>query len=64
MDYFVIKDRDTGLYYRGKGINKWGKYYNQASIYRIKNMAKSIAKEENLRGANCEVISIRIIELN
>ena len=62
MDYFVVKDKNTGLYFRGKGVNKWGKYFNQASIYRIKAHAENAVEEENRRGANCVVIPIEIIE--
>ena len=62
MEYFVVKDRNTGLYFRGKGVNKWGKYFNQASIYRIKAMAENAVEEEGRRGADCVVIPIEIIE--
>lgn len=62
MDYFVVKDRNTSLYYRGKGVNKWGKYFNQASIYRLKAMAENAVEEENWRGADCTVVPIEIIE--
>lgn len=62
MDYYVVKDLNTGLYFRGKGVNKWGKYFNQASIYRIKAMAENATEEENRRGANCIVVPIKIIE--
>jgi hypothetical protein len=62
MEYFVVKDRKTGLYFRGKGVNKWGKYFNQASIYRIKSMAENAVEEENRRGADCVVVPIEIRE--
>jgi hypothetical protein len=63
MEYFVVKDLNTGLYFRGKGVNKWGKYFNQASIYRIKKQAEETAAWENQeRGANCIVVPIDIIE--
>lgn len=62
MEYFVVKDKNTGLYFRGKGVNKWGKYFNQASIYRIKAMAENAVEEENRRGANCVVVPIEIRE--
>lgn len=62
MQYFVVKDRTTGLYFRGKGVNKWGKYFNQASIYRIRAMAENAVEEENRRGANCAVVPIVITE--
>ena len=41
-EYYVVRDKNTGLYFRGKGINRWGKYYNQASIYRVKANAENI----------------------
>ena len=63
MEYFVVKDLNTGLYFRGKGANKWGKYFNQASIYRLKKNAEDSANWENrCRGANCVVVPIDIIE--
>ena len=62
MQYFVVKDKTTGLYFRGKGVNKWGKYFNQASIYRIRAMAENAVEEENRRGADCVVIPIIITE--
>jgi hypothetical protein len=62
MEYFVVKNKNTGLYFRGKGVNKWGKYFNQASIYRIKAMAENAVEEENRRGADCEVVPIEIRE--
>jgi hypothetical protein len=39
-NHYVIKNPDTGLYFRGKGTNRWGKYFNQASIYRVKGTAE------------------------
>ncbi len=60
--YYVVRDKNTGLYFRGKGVNKWGKYYNQASIYRIKAHAENTVEEETRRGAQPEVVEIRIVE--
>lgn len=63
MRYFIVKDKNTNLYFRGKGTNKWGKYFNQASIYRIRANAEETAEWENTqRGANCEVVQIQITE--
>ena len=62
MQYYVVRDKNTGLYFRGKGVNKWGKYYNQATIYRIKANAENTVTEENRRGADAEVVPIQIIE--
>ena len=63
MNYYVLKDKNTSLYFRGKGVNKWGKYFNQASIYRIKANAEDTAAWENKqRGTDCEVIPIQITE--
>lgn len=28
-EYYVVRNKDTGLYFRGKGVNRWGKYFNQ-----------------------------------
>jgi hypothetical protein len=60
--YYVVRDKNTGLYFRGKGVNKWGKYYNQASIYRIKAHAENTVEEETRRGAQPEIVEIRIVE--
>lgn len=62
MNYYVVKDRNTGLYFRGKGVNKWGQYFNQASIYRLRKMAENAVEEENRRGADCIVVPIEITE--
>lgn len=63
MQYYVIKDKNTGLYFRGKGVNRWGKYLNQASIYRVKKMAEHTIKEISWRGEQAVVVHIKIIEL-
>lgn len=62
MIYYVIKNKATGEYYRGKGVNKWGKYYNQASIFRIRKNAEGSLEELTRRGNDVEVIPIQIIE--
>lgn len=62
MNYYVVKNKSTREYYRGKGVNKWGKYFNQASIYRIRAHAENAVEEENRRGADCVIIPIEIIE--
>lgn len=62
LKYYVVRDKNTGLYYRGKGVNKWGKYYNQASVYRFKKHAENVVEEELRRGANPEVVEIHIVE--
>ncbi len=64
MNYFVIKNKQTGEYYRGKGINKWGKYFNQASIYRIKGSAEFSMKELLMRGDDVEIVEIQILEIH
>lgn len=62
--YYVIRNKDTGLYFRGKGVNRWGKHYNQASIYRVKAMAEHTIKEVSWRGEQAEIVPIQIIEGN
>lgn len=66
MSYYVIKDQNTGEYFRGKGDNAWGKYFNQVSIYRIKGTAEHSAMEINRRRLgnerNAEVVEIEIRE--
>ena len=61
-EYYVIRDKSTGLYFRGKGVNRWGKHYNQASIYRIKANAENTIKEVSWRGEQAEIVPIQIIE--
>ena len=60
--YYVVRDKNTGLYFRGKGVNRWGKFYNQASIYRIKANAENTIKEVSWRGEQAEVVPIQIFE--
>ena len=62
-EYYVVRNKDTGLYFRGKGVNKWGKQYNQASIYRIKANAENTVIEEGRRGIKAEVVPIQISEI-
>lgn len=67
ITYYVIKNPDTGLYFRGKGVNRWGMYFNQASIYRIKGTAEASCREinqYNRNGERAEIIPIKIIELD
>ena len=61
--YYVVRNIDTGQYFRGKGVNKWGKYYNQASIYRFRKHAENAVEEENRRGRHTEVVEISITEV-
>lgn len=61
-EYYVIKNKDTGLYFRGKGVNRWGKYFNQASIYRIKGTAEHSVKEIAWHDEQAEVVPIQISE--
>lgn len=69
MQYYIIKDKNTGNYYRGKGVNRWGKFYNQASIFRILGQAtESLEHIKNTRKFHNElrvdpvIICIKIIE--
>lgn len=61
-EYYIIKDKNTGLYFRGKGANRWGKYFNQATIYRIKGMAEHVVQKINLDGEESDIVSIQITE--
>lgn len=63
MKYYVIKNKDTGMYFRGKGVNRWGNYFNQASIYRIKGTAESSLQDLLMRKENCEIVEIVITEV-
>lgn len=62
MQYYVIKDKNTGLYFRGKGVNRWGKHLNQASIYRVKGMAEHTLEELSHRGEQGVIVHITVIE--
>ena len=64
MNYFVIKNKQTGEYYRGNGVNKWGKYFNQASIYRVRGSAEFSLKELQMRGDDVEIVEIYILEIH
>lgn len=63
-DYYVLRNTDTGMYFRGKGVNRWGKYFNQATIYRIKGTALSSMRDIALRGEKAELVKIRITEVD
>ena len=66
IKYWIIKNPDTGLYYRGKGENRWGKYYNQASIFRIRGQVEESCKYINRYGRNGEravIVEIKITEV-
>lgn len=58
--YYVVRNKNTGNYFRGKGVNRWGKYYNQASIYRVKKLAEDTVCELGRRGEEVEVVEIYI----
>ena len=67
IQYYIIKNPDTGLYYRGKGVNRWGKYLNQASIFRVKGQVQESCDWINRchrDGERAIIIPIRIIELS
>ena len=66
IQYYIVKNPDTGLYFRGKGTNRWGKYLNQASIYRVKGTAERSALEINQYkrpGEKAVVVEIMITEM-
>lgn len=60
--YYVVRNKATGLYFRGKGENKWSKYYNQAAVYRFKKHAENAVVVLAHRGEQTEVVEIRIVE--
>ncbi len=67
VQYYIIKNPDTGLYYRGKGVNRWGKYMNQASIFRIKGQVEDSCDWINKchrDGERAVIVPIKIIELD
>lgn len=63
QNYYIVK-REDGMYYRGKGENKWGQYYNQATIYRIKGQAEQSVEMEAYRGNKCKVVEVEIKEID
>ena len=65
IQYYIIKNPDTGLYYRGKGVNRWGKYLNQASIFRVKGQVVDSCEQINRYhrdGEKAVIVPIKIIE--
>ena len=62
IDYYVVRSKSTGFYFRGKGANRWGEGFNQASIYRIFANAENTANWLTRRGEPAEIVPIRIIE--
>ena len=65
VQYYVIKNPDTGLYFRGKGVNRWGPYFNQASIYRVRGQVEESCDWINRGHRNGEravIVPIKIIE--
>ena len=65
IQYYIIKNPDTGLYYRGKGVNRWGKYLNQASIFRVKGQVVDSCEQINRchrDGERAVIVPIKIIE--
>jgi hypothetical protein len=58
--YYVVRNKNRYNYFRGKGVNRWGKYYNQASIYRIKKLAEDTVCELCRRGEESVVVEIFI----
>lgn len=62
MKYYIIKNVENNKYFRGKGKNQWGKYLNQASIYRMLNRAETSANRLVKKGHRIKIVSIEITE--
>ena len=62
-DYYVLRNTETGMYFRGKGVNRWGKHFNQATIYRVKGTAEHSIKEVAWHGEKAELVGIKIVEM-
>ena len=62
-EYYVLRNTETGMYFRGKGVNRWGKHFNQATIYRVKGTAEHSIKEVALHGEKAEIVRIKIVEM-
>ena len=63
QDYYVLRNTETGMYFRGKGVNRWGKHFNQATIYRVKGTAEHSIKDVAWRGEKAELVRIKIVEM-
>ena len=66
IKYWIIKNPDTGLYYRGKGVNRWGKYLNQASIFRVRGTVEDSCRQINRYsrdGERAVIVEIKINEV-
>ena len=63
-EYYVLRNTETGMYFRGKGVNRWGKHFNQATIYRVKGTAERIIKEVSWHGEKAELVRIKIVEIS
>ena len=62
IKYYVIRNKETGFYFRGKGANRWGKYHNQASVYRMKAQAENTLGWLLRYGEPVEIVPIQIVE--
>lgn len=64
MIYYVIQNIDTGEYWRAKG-NHWGKYFNQAVIYRVKKTAEHILDElaDGYHSYKVKLVAIKIVAI-
>ena len=62
-EYYVLRSTETGMYFRGKGVNRWGKHFNQATIYRVKGTAEHSIKEVAWHGEKAELVRIKIVEM-
>lgn len=62
MKYYIIKNVENDKYFRGKGKNQWGKYLNQASIYRMLNRAETSANRLAKKGHVLKIVPIEITE--
>lgn len=63
QDYYVLRNTETGMYFRGKGANRWGKHFNQATIYRVKGTAEHSIKDLAWHGEKAELVRIKIVEV-
>ena len=62
-EYYVLRNTETGMYFRGKGVNRWGKHFNQATIYRVRGTAEHSIKEVAWHGEKAELVRIKIVEM-
>ena len=63
ISYYVVRNKKTGMYYRGNYSKEWGTYYNKAIVYMDKKHAENTVSKLSTYGEQAEVVEIRISEV-